>query len=80
MKDAQLQRLQEKVKGFAATEKNLRIQIQEIEKRDESMVTKLETAVCFGKIMITSRPLIVNEFGRIMNDIKYQAIDIPLQK
>lgn len=53
LKDAQLQRLQEKVKGFAQTEKALRLQISEIERRDESLVTKLETAVCFGKIMIT---------------------------
>jgi hypothetical protein len=80
LKDAQLQRLQEKVNGFAATEKKLRFEISEIEKRDESLVTKLETAVCFGKIMITSRPLIVADFSELLSEVKYHALDVPMQR
>lgn len=53
LKDAQLTRLQEKVKSFARTEKTLRQTISEIEQRDESLVSKLETAVCFGKAVVT---------------------------
>lgn len=41
------------------------------------MVTKLETSVCFGKIMMTSRPIRVRDFAELLSEIKYQAIDIP---
>ena len=80
LKDAQLQRLEEKVKGFAATEKQLRMQVMEVEKRDESLVTKIENAVCFGKVVITSRPLIVHEFGDLLSEIKYHGLDVHLQR
>jgi hypothetical protein len=80
LKDAQLQRLQEKVKGFAQTEKALRMQIGEIERRDESLISKLETAVCFGKIMISQRPIRVKAFGELLSEVKYQAVDLPLQR
>lgn len=43
------------------------------------MVTKLETAVCFGKIMITARPIRVRDFAELLSEIKYQAVDIPSQ-
>ena len=72
--------MQEKVKGFAATEKQLRTQVIEVEKRDESLVTKIENAVCFGKVMITSRPLIVSDFGDLLSEIKYHALDLYIQR
>jgi hypothetical protein len=52
----------------------------EVEKRDESLVTKIENALCFGKVVITSRPLIVQEFGSLLSEIKYHALDVHLQK
>ena len=42
-------------------------------------MTKLETAVCFGKIMITSRPLIVRDFKELLADVKLHSVDIPMQ-
>mmetsp|Transcript_42285 Transcript_42285/g.40506 ORF Transcript_42285/g.40506 Transcript_42285/m.40506 type:complete len:136 (-) Transcript_42285:1730-2137(-) len=57
LKDVQLSRLQEKVKGFAQTERQLRTQIQEVEKKDEKLLEKIEKGVCFGKVMFTSKPL-----------------------
>ncbi len=56
------------------------MQISEVEKRDESMVTKLENAVCFGKIMISSKPLIVQEFADLLSEVKYHSLDIPMQR
>eukprot|EP00347_Sterkiella_histriomuscorum_P011376 403372690 len=79
LKDAQLQRLQEKVKGFAQTEKHLRIQISEIEQRDESLINKIENAICFGKVMVTSKPLIIRSLAGIQSSVQYNAIDKPFQ-
>ena len=56
------------------------MQVMEVEKRDESLVTKIENAVCFGKVVITSRPLIVHEFGDLLGEIKSHALDTHLQK
>jgi hypothetical protein len=44
------------------------------------MVTKLEHAVCFGKIMITNRPLIVQDFAELLSEVKYHALDLPYQR
>ena len=56
------------------------MQVIEVEKRDESLVTKIENAVCFGKVVITTRPLIVQEFGDLLSEIKYHSLDIYQQK
>lgn len=56
----------------------MRLQISEIERRDESLVTKLETAVCFGKIMITQRPIRVKQVTELLSEVKYQSVDVPL--
>jgi uncharacterized protein (DUF433 family) len=56
----------------------LRTKINEVEKRDESLVTKLEHAVCFGKVMITGRAIRVRDFKEILAEVKYEAIDVPL--
>ncbi len=42
------------------------------------MVTKIENAVCFGKMMITSRPLIVQDFAELLSEVKYHSLDVPL--
>ncbi len=44
------------------------------------MVTKLENAVCFGKLMITQRPLIVQDFAELLSEVKYHSLDVPLQR
>jgi len=80
LKDAQLTRLQEKVKSFAKTEKTLRQTISEIEQRDESLVSKLENALCFGKVMVTQRPLLVKSFASLLSAVQRTAIDIPFQQ
>ena len=44
--------------------------------RDEGLVNKIENAVCFGKLVITTRPLIVHDFGDLLSEIKYLSYDL----
>ncbi|CDW77822.1 UNKNOWN [Stylonychia lemnae] len=79
LKDAQLSRLQEKVKGFAQTEKQLRQQLNEVESRDESLISKIESAVCFGKVMLSLKPVVVRSMVSIQSSVQYNAIDKQFQ-
>lgn len=55
------------------------MQISEIEQRDESLISKIETAICFGKLMLTVKPLIVKSLAGIQSAVQYNAIDKPFQ-
>lgn len=57
------------MKGFGNTERQLKAQIAEVEAKDESLVTKLEDAVCFGKVMFSGRPVKVKEFGLLLTSV-----------
>lgn len=68
------------MKGFAKTEKQLRNQISEVEKKDKSLVNKIEDAVCFGKVTINALPMLIKPERELLNTIKRFSIELPLDR
>ena len=58
IKDMQMNRLQSKLRYFIRIEKELRQKIKDVTEKDENLVTKLEDAICFGKILFVIKPVI----------------------
>ena len=63
------------MKGFSQTERSLRAKIQEIEQKDEQLLHKMEEALCFGKIMFTSKPVIVKGIKALKSNIQKKLFD-----
>lgn len=57
LKDAQMRRLQGKVRDFMQQEQDLSIRLNQVEKRDQDLMTKLESAITFGKVLFTMKPI-----------------------
>ena len=58
IKDMQMNRLQSKLRYFIRIEKELRQKIKDVTEKDENLVTKLEEAICFGKVLFVIKPVI----------------------
>ncbi len=56
LKDAQMRRLQTKVRDFIKMEQELKTKIKEVTERDQKLINELETATCFGKVLFTIKP------------------------
>ena len=65
-----MKRLQEKVREFISIEKDLREKIMDVERKDRSLIYKLEEALCFGKVVIVMRPLFSDKCDQILRQIK----------
>ena len=48
LKDTQMRRLQERVRAFVGIEKDLRVTLENVTKKDKKLVNSIENAVCFG--------------------------------
>ena len=57
LKEMQMLRLQGKLRDFIRIEKELRAKIKSVEDRDKNLVSKLEEAICFGKLIFMLKPL-----------------------
>ena len=43
-----MRRLQERVRDFVGVEKDLRVSLENVTKRDKTLVNSIENAICFG--------------------------------
>lgn len=86
IKDMQMNRLQSKLRYFIRIEKELRQKIKDVTEKDENLVTKLEDAICFGKVLFVIKPVISQQVrgiqGRIEQECStlYQARDLENQE
>ena len=55
---------------FIRIEKELRLKIKNVEDKDRNLVTKLEEALCFGKIIFMLKPLISKHIRQIKNGVE----------
>ena len=53
----QMNRLQTKLRYFIRIEKELRQKIRNVTEKDENLVTILEEAICFGKVLFIIKPV-----------------------
>ena len=66
----QMLRLQGKLRDFIRIEKELRLKIKNVEDKDRNLVTKLEEALCFGKMIFMLKPVISKHVKQIKNGIE----------
>lgn len=57
MKEQTMQKLQAKVKELMTEQRDLRAKLRDFEQEDQSLICKLEEALCFGKIIFLMKPL-----------------------
>ena len=57
LKDAQMRRLQEKVRSFMSKEQKLSERLEQVESKDQSLMDKLEQALSFGKVLFLLKPV-----------------------
>lgn len=57
LKDAQMRRLQEKVRSFMSKEQKLSQRLEQVESKDQSLMDKLEQALSFGKVLFLLKPV-----------------------
>ena len=55
-------RLQAKLRDFIRIEKKLQGEIKEITMKDDRLVSQLEEAICFGKLLFVAKPVQSQEF------------------
>jgi len=53
-----MNRLQLKLRYFINIEKELRQKIKDVTDKDENLVTILEEAICFGKVLFVIKPVV----------------------
>ena len=69
LKDAQMRRLQGKVRDFIKMEKELKERVAVVEKQDMNLVSKLEQAMCFGKVLFITKPILTDMQKAIQSTI-----------
>jgi hypothetical protein len=60
-----MRRLQAKVRDYITVEKDFRTKIKTITARNETLIDLLEQAVCFGKILFVSRPVLSQNYKHL---------------
>jgi hypothetical protein len=62
-------RLQAKLRDFIRIEKELQSKIKEVTQKDENLVSKLEEAICFGKLLFIMNPVDTKSTKDIQEDL-----------
>jgi uncharacterized protein (DUF1919 family) len=60
------------VKEFIGIEQDLRFKIRQAEKLDENLVSKLEDALCFGKMIFVMKPIMSKSLSSLEKRLKKQ--------
>jgi hypothetical protein len=60
------------VKEFIGIEQDLRLKIRQAEKLDENLVSKLEDALCFGKMIFVMKPIMSKSLSSLEKRLKKQ--------
>lgn len=63
-------RLQGKLRDFIQIEKELRQKIKHVQDKDENLVSKLEEALCFGKLIFMMKPVVSKHVKQIKGGIE----------
>mgnify|MGYP001447344909 FL=1 len=63
-------RLQGKLRDFIRIEKELRMKIKNVQDKDENLVSKLEEALCFGKMIFMLKPVVSKHMKQIKSVIE----------
>jgi hypothetical protein len=69
LKEADLQKLQLKVKELITDQRDLRSQLQEFERKDHNLICRLEDAICFGKLIFIMKPMLTVTLKEIKNQV-----------
>ena len=76
IKDMQMNRLQSKLRYFIRIEKELRQKIKDVTDKDENLVTILEDAICFGKVLFVIRPVVSQRVASIQQNVMVECDDL----
>ena len=70
IKDMQMNRLQSKLRYFIRIEKELRQKIKDVRDKDQNLVTILENAICFGKVLFVVKPVVSQQLQGIQTRVE----------
>ena len=70
LKDMQMNRLQSKLRYFIRIEKELRQKIRDVTEKDENLITILEDAICFGKVLFVIKPVVSQQVSSIQAKVE----------
>ena len=72
----QMNRLQTKLRYFIRIEKELRQKIRNVTEKDENLVTILEEAICFGKVLFIIKPVASQKISAIQQKVQNECINL----
>jgi hypothetical protein len=64
-----MRRLQDKVRDFMKAEQHLTNKLNEVEKKDQSLMDKLESALSFGKVMFLMKPVTAQSTKGLLKEL-----------
>ena len=71
-----MNRLQSKLRYFIRIEKELRQKIKDVTEKDENLVTILEDAICFGKVLFVIKPVVSQQVKSIQQKVMIECDDL----